>query len=243
MFVIHKLLDDEVRLAVPEATRWPRQKTRPGRLAEESWIAGCPRCRGHLLQLYPQGRVPPQRVVRDRGLRRGPGPGRRGPGRRADPRPDPAQAPPPRRRHAADHAGLPPAIMWSPPATCSGCRRSRPRSTPSCEAPRRSRRRPRCAVQEPAFSRSEVRVTAGAGARRPRVEDLALDELGLGPRAVPGESRPWGGALGATTAPASVATAVAVAELPPERRIRRSPFSQEVTGAPSWCASLSVVGV
>ena len=52
-FVTIKLLDDEVRLAVPggHPVAGP-QRGRPGpTLAGEKWIAGCPRCRGHLLQL------------------------------------------------------------------------------------------------------------------------------------------------------------------------------------------------
>jgi DNA-binding transcriptional LysR family regulator len=52
MFVTHKLMDDEVRLAVPRSH--PMATAEVGELAalsQESWIAGCPRCRGHLLQL------------------------------------------------------------------------------------------------------------------------------------------------------------------------------------------------
>ncbi|HET7477312.1 MAG TPA: LysR family transcriptional regulator [Dermatophilaceae bacterium] len=52
LFVTRKLLDDEVRLAVPRDH--PMAATAVGDLAalsQESWIAGCPRCRGHLLQL------------------------------------------------------------------------------------------------------------------------------------------------------------------------------------------------
>jgi DNA-binding transcriptional LysR family regulator len=51
-FVTRKLLDDEVRLAVP--TDHPlagRGRAELADFAEESWIAGCPRCRGHLLAL------------------------------------------------------------------------------------------------------------------------------------------------------------------------------------------------
>ncbi len=52
MFVTQQLLDDEVRLAVPTSHRLAKQKVaRLADLAEENWIAGCPRCRGHLLQL------------------------------------------------------------------------------------------------------------------------------------------------------------------------------------------------
>jgi DNA-binding transcriptional LysR family regulator len=52
LFVQHKLLDDEVRLALPRdhplATEPVADLTK---LADENWIAGCPRCRGHLLQM------------------------------------------------------------------------------------------------------------------------------------------------------------------------------------------------
>ena len=51
-FVITPLLDDEVRLAVPEGHAVAEQETVDlADLAGEPWIAGCPRCRGHLLQL------------------------------------------------------------------------------------------------------------------------------------------------------------------------------------------------
>lgn len=51
-FVTRKLLDDEVRLAVP--TDHPlaaAKRVNLAALATEPWIAGCPRCRGHLLSL------------------------------------------------------------------------------------------------------------------------------------------------------------------------------------------------
>jgi DNA-binding transcriptional LysR family regulator len=51
-FVTRKLLDDEVRLALP--LNHPRAKSKKVKLADmadEPWIAGCPRCRGHLLSL------------------------------------------------------------------------------------------------------------------------------------------------------------------------------------------------
>ena len=51
-FVITNLLDDEVRLAVPEGHSVSAQENVDlSVLADEPWIAGCPRCRGHLLQL------------------------------------------------------------------------------------------------------------------------------------------------------------------------------------------------
>ena len=69
-FVITPLLDDEVRLAVPEGHAVSHQENvELADLAGEPWIAGCPRCRGHLLQLTPRRRLPPRRRVRDRGLR------------------------------------------------------------------------------------------------------------------------------------------------------------------------------
>ena len=51
-FVITPLLDDEVRLAVPEGHAVSGQDSVDlADLSGEPWIAGCPRCRGHLLQL------------------------------------------------------------------------------------------------------------------------------------------------------------------------------------------------
>jgi DNA-binding transcriptional LysR family regulator len=52
MFVTHKLLDDEVRLALPKDHPMAGDEVADlSRLSAESWIAGCPRCRGHLLSL------------------------------------------------------------------------------------------------------------------------------------------------------------------------------------------------
>ena len=53
-FVTTPLLDDEVLLAVPHDHELARAKARKADMAalkDETWIAGCPRCRGHLLQL------------------------------------------------------------------------------------------------------------------------------------------------------------------------------------------------
>lgn len=50
--ITHPLLEDPVRLAVPVDHRLAGSEVaRLEDLAEESWIAGCPRCRGHLLSL------------------------------------------------------------------------------------------------------------------------------------------------------------------------------------------------
>lgn len=52
LFVTEKLLDDEVRLAVPKHHPVASRKVvNLSELANEQWIAGCPRCRGHLLHL------------------------------------------------------------------------------------------------------------------------------------------------------------------------------------------------
>ena len=52
MFVTIKLLDDEVRLALPKGHPMAGAKVADlSLLDDESWIAGCPRCRGHLLQV------------------------------------------------------------------------------------------------------------------------------------------------------------------------------------------------
>ncbi|MDO5502126.1 MAG: LysR family transcriptional regulator [Actinomycetia bacterium] len=49
---VTKLLDDEVRLALPSRHRLAKEKTLDLKeLAEDPWIAGCPKCRGHLLHL------------------------------------------------------------------------------------------------------------------------------------------------------------------------------------------------
>ena len=60
IFVTRKLLDDEVRLAVPKGH--PLATKGHAELADfagESWIAGCPRCRGHLLALARQSGFSP----------------------------------------------------------------------------------------------------------------------------------------------------------------------------------------
>ena len=49
---VTKLLDDEVRLALPSAHRLAGETTLDlKKLADDPWIAGCPKCRGHLLHL------------------------------------------------------------------------------------------------------------------------------------------------------------------------------------------------
>ncbi|GGB88331.1 transcriptional regulator [Knoellia flava TL1] len=51
-FVTTPLLDDEVLLAVPHDHELASaKKADMAALQDETWIAGCPRCRGHLLQL------------------------------------------------------------------------------------------------------------------------------------------------------------------------------------------------
>lgn len=50
--VTHRLLDDEVRLVVPEGHPLAKQSAaHMSDFTSEEWIAGCPRCRGHLLSL------------------------------------------------------------------------------------------------------------------------------------------------------------------------------------------------
>jgi DNA-binding transcriptional LysR family regulator len=52
LFVTHKLLDDSVKLALPRSHPLAGQdEVELKALADENWIAGCPRCRGHLLQI------------------------------------------------------------------------------------------------------------------------------------------------------------------------------------------------
>lgn len=52
IFVTQKLLDDEVRLALPRSHPLADSDVvELSALSSENWIAGCPRCRGHLLQL------------------------------------------------------------------------------------------------------------------------------------------------------------------------------------------------
>ena len=50
--VVVPLLADQVRLAVPTSSRWSGgDPVAVAQLAHEDWIAGCPRCRGHLVAL------------------------------------------------------------------------------------------------------------------------------------------------------------------------------------------------
>jgi DNA-binding transcriptional LysR family regulator len=52
LFVTQKLLDDEVRLALPKDHPLAQHDVVDlADLSSEPWIAGCPRCRGHLLQM------------------------------------------------------------------------------------------------------------------------------------------------------------------------------------------------
>ncbi|MDF2092627.1 LysR family transcriptional regulator [Knoellia sp. 3-2P3] len=52
LFVTQKLLDDDVRLALPRNHPLAGQDVVDlADLSSEHWIAGCPRCRGHLLQM------------------------------------------------------------------------------------------------------------------------------------------------------------------------------------------------
>lgn len=51
-FVVHPLLEDDVFIALPRTHPLAGQDAVDiADLADESWIAGCPRCRGHLLQV------------------------------------------------------------------------------------------------------------------------------------------------------------------------------------------------
>ena len=60
-FVTRKLLDDEVRLAVPlDHPLAGKDHAELADFAAESWIAGCPRCRGHLLTLAHQSGFSPK---------------------------------------------------------------------------------------------------------------------------------------------------------------------------------------
>jgi len=61
LFVTHRLLDDEVRLALPrEHPLADADMVELSSLAQENWIAGCPRCRGHLLQMCATAGFSPQ---------------------------------------------------------------------------------------------------------------------------------------------------------------------------------------
>lgn len=61
LFVTHRLLDDEVRLALPrEHPLADAEMVELSSLAQENWIAGCPRCRGHLLQMCATAGFSPQ---------------------------------------------------------------------------------------------------------------------------------------------------------------------------------------
>lgn len=52
LFITEKLLDDDVKLALPRSHPLADcDVVELSALAGENWIAGCPRCRGHLLQM------------------------------------------------------------------------------------------------------------------------------------------------------------------------------------------------
>jgi DNA-binding transcriptional LysR family regulator len=52
LFITQKLLDDDVKLALPHGHPLATQDSvELASLSGENWIAGCPRCRGHLLQM------------------------------------------------------------------------------------------------------------------------------------------------------------------------------------------------
>ncbi len=58
--VLRPLLEEEVRLAVPTDHRFARDDVVDLReAADEAWIAGCPRCRGHLMALGKQAGFTP----------------------------------------------------------------------------------------------------------------------------------------------------------------------------------------
>ena len=75
------LLDDELHVVLP-ADHPLADVERIGlpQLRDEPWIAGCPRCRGHLMSLADRAGFTPAGRVRDRRLRRRPRAGLRGPG-------------------------------------------------------------------------------------------------------------------------------------------------------------------
>lgn len=51
-FAVHPLLEEEVRVAIPRDHALADQEViSMTDLTDEDWIAGCPRCRGHLLQI------------------------------------------------------------------------------------------------------------------------------------------------------------------------------------------------
>lgn len=59
-FVTQQLLDDEVRLVVPlDHPLAAQTEVSLSDFADEDWIAGCPRCRGHLLSLARQAGFAP----------------------------------------------------------------------------------------------------------------------------------------------------------------------------------------
>ena len=95
-------------------SRCPRTTQSPSRTRSTSptfgraWIAGCPRCRGHLLQLTHDAGFRPDVGLRDRGLRRGAwASSPRASGSRSSPTSSSHRAPP-RRRRAPDDARLAP---------------------------------------------------------------------------------------------------------------------------------------
>lgn len=60
LFVTTPLLDDEVRLAVPrDHPLATLDSIRLDQLQDDDWIAGCPRCRGHLLHLTAEAGFAP----------------------------------------------------------------------------------------------------------------------------------------------------------------------------------------
>ena len=133
---VHLIMPDtavcggEPPLAPAVTELWPADLAR---LSDQRWIAGCDRCREHLLRQCAQAGFTPEDRVHHRRLRRRAGPGHGRPRRRPAAGAGAAGRAQPGREHRP--AARNPAVAWSRCATASRPTRPRPRCCSTRSAP------------------------------------------------------------------------------------------------------------